>query len=120
MANQKEGTRIKQLKDSVTALSEAITEINNDKDAFDTEKNMLLKNDAIGGNEKSVAIAELKLAADFCRSRVKEINTELSKLNKKARLLNESLAKVNKQLMDLNVKKQSTDFRNNHSSYHPC
>ncbi len=104
MANQKEGTRIKQLKDSVSALSEAITEINNDRDAYTTEKNMLLKNDAIGGNEKGVAIAELKLAADFYRSRIKEINAELSRLNKKNIPLNESLIKVNQQLMDLNAK----------------
>jgi uncharacterized protein (TIGR02231 family) len=104
MANQKEGTRIKQLKDSVSALSEAITEINNDRDAYTTEKNMLLKNDAIGGNEKGVAIAELKLAADFYRSRIKEINAELSRLNKKVIPLNETLIKVNQQLMDLNAK----------------
>ncbi len=104
LANQKEGGRIKQLKDSVSTLNEAITEINNDKDAYVTEKNMLLKNDAIGGNEKGVAIAELKLAADFYRSRIKEINTELSKLNKKLNLLNESLSKINQQLMELNVK----------------
>ncbi len=104
MANQKEGSRIKQLKDSVSTLSEAITEINNDKDAYTTEKNMLLKNDAIGGNEKGVAIAELKLAADFYRTRIKEINAELSRLNKKVIPLNESLLKVNQQLMDLNAK----------------
>lgn len=104
MANQKEGSRIKQLKDSVSALSEGITEINNDRDAYTTEKNMLLKNDAIGGNEKGVAIAELKLAADFYRSRIKEINAELSRLNKKVIPLNETLLKVNQQLMDLNAK----------------
>ncbi len=104
MANQKEGVRIKQLKDSSLALSDAVTEITNEKDAYSTEKNMLLKNDAIGGNEKGVAIAELKLAADFYRSRIKEINIELSRLNKTANLLNESLLKVNQQLIALNAK----------------
>jgi len=104
MANQKESNRVKQLKDSVTALNTAISEVNNDKDAYTTEKNMLLKNDAIGGEEKGVAIAELKLAADFYRSRIKEINTELFKLNQKTTLLNESLIKANQQLIELNAK----------------
>lgn len=104
MANQKEGNRIKQLKDSLSTLSDAIAEINNDKEAYTTEKNMLLKNDAIGGTEKGVSIAELKLAADFYRSRMKEINTELSRLNKNVTKLNGSLSKINQQLMELNAK----------------
>jgi uncharacterized protein (TIGR02231 family) len=104
MANQKEGNRIKQLKDSASFLSDAIAEITNNKDAYDIEKIMLLKNDAIGGDEKGVAITELKLAADFYRERIKEINTELYKLNKKATALNETLFKINQQLIELNSK----------------
>ena len=104
LANQKEGGRIKQLKDSATFLSDAIVEINNNKDAFTIEKDMLLKNDAIGGSEKGVSIAELKLAADFYRSRVKEINYELTVLNKKVTLLNKELSKINQQLIELNAK----------------
>lgn len=104
MANQKESNRIKQLKDSLSFLNNAISEINNDKDAFVTEKNMLLKNDAIGGNEKGVAIAELKLAADFYRSRIKEINAEIYKLGQKANVLNEAVSKTNQQLIELNAK----------------
>lgn len=104
MANQKESNRIKQLKDSLSFLNNSISEINNDKDAFVTEKNMLLKNDAIGGNEKGVAIAELKLAADFYRSRIKEINAEIYKLGQKANVLNEAVSKTNQQLIELNAK----------------
>ncbi len=104
MANQKEGSRIKQLKDSASILNDAVIGINNDKDAFATEKNMLLKNDAIGGTEKGVSIAELKLASDFYRTRIKEINNELSALNKNANKLNEALSKINQQLMELNAK----------------
>lgn len=104
MANQKESSRIKQLKDSVTILSEDITQMNNDKDAYNTEKNMLLKNESIGGQDKGVAITELKLAADFYRSRVKEINSEISKLDSKRIKLQESLTKVNQQLNVLNAR----------------
>lgn len=52
-----------------------------DKEAYDKEKELLAKNNSIGGNEKGVAISELKLAADFYRSLIKEINTEILKLD---------------------------------------
>ncbi|MBL0331064.1 MAG: mucoidy inhibitor MuiA family protein [Bacteroidetes bacterium] len=104
MSNQKESNRIKLLKDSVTILSDGISAANNDKDAYMTEKNMLLKNESIGGQDKGVAITELKLAADFYRARIKEINTEISKLDKKRNTLQESLTKINQQLNELNAK----------------
>lgn len=104
MANQKESNRIKQLKDSVTILSDEINQNNNDRDAYVTEKNMLLKNESIGGQDKGVAITELKLAADFYRARIKEINMEISKLDKKNSTLQQSLTNVNQQLYELNAK----------------
>ncbi|MCX6295482.1 MAG: mucoidy inhibitor MuiA family protein [Bacteroidetes bacterium] len=104
MSDQKESNRIKQLKDSVTILSDGITLANNDKDAYVTEKNMLLKNESIGGTDKGVAITELKLAADFYRTRIKEINSEISKLDKKNISLQETLNKVNQQLDELDSK----------------
>lgn len=105
MANQKEGNRIKQLKDSSAILNEFIADIMNDKDAYTAEKNMIMKNDAIGGNEKGVAIAELKLAADFYRLRIKEINSELTRLNRKHIVVYDALTKITQQLTELNAKK---------------
>lgn len=104
MAGQKESNRIKQLRDSVLLLNDAVSLINNDKDAYVIEKNMMLKNESIGGNEKGVAVAELKLAADLYRSRIKEINAEIYKLDKKAEGFNQSLGKLNQQLVELNAK----------------
>jgi len=103
MANQKESTRIKQLKDSVTLLTDAITQHNNDAEAYNIEKGLLLKNQDIGG-DKGVSTVELKLAADLFRSKIKEINAELFKLNKKTSVLNESLIKISQQLSELNAK----------------
>ncbi|MBN8695067.1 MAG: mucoidy inhibitor MuiA family protein [Bacteroidetes bacterium] len=104
MANQKESQKIKQLKDSLQLLSEAVALTNYDIDAYSTEKNMLLKNQEIGGTDKGVAVAELKLASDFYRTKIKEINTELYKLEKKTKLLNENISKINQQLNELNAK----------------
>ena len=104
LANQKESTRIKQLRDSVVLMNDAIRQINNDNNAYGTEKEMLLKNESIGSKEKGVPISELKLAADFYRSRVKEINNEVFKLNKKSEDLHELLIKCDNQLVELNAK----------------
>jgi uncharacterized protein (TIGR02231 family) len=104
MANQKESSRIKQLKDSSVLVNDALKNINYEMDAYNTEKNMLLKNQSIGGNEKGVAVAELKLASDFYRNKIKEINTELFRLEKKQTQLNEANYKINQQLYELNAK----------------
>ncbi len=104
LANQKESTKIKQLKDSTKYLRDAITQLNNDKNAYGTEKEMLLKNEDIRSKEKGVAIADLKLAADFYRSRIKEINGEIFKLDKKESEINEQLIKSDNELLQLNAK----------------
>lgn len=95
-------TSNKQLKDSIKLTSENISKLNFDRNAYETEKELLLKNQSIGGQEKGVLIAELKLAADFYRSRIKEINGELFNLDKKIIVLNDQLNKLNKQLYESN------------------
>ncbi len=79
-----ETPRVKQLRDSLEMLNDINTQIAWDMAAFATEKNMLAKNESIGGNEKGVSVAELKLAADYYRARLKDINTETFKLQKKS------------------------------------
>lgn len=91
-----------QLKDSIKRLNNFILQINHDKNAFEIEKEMLLKNQSIGGQDKGVAITELKLAADFYRSRIKEINAEIYKLDKKISTYHEVLTKLNQQLYEIN------------------
>ncbi|MDX2172172.1 MAG: DUF4139 domain-containing protein [Bacteroidota bacterium] len=78
-----ESVKVKQLRDSLKANQYKTQQLVYDKEAFDKEKELLAKNNSIGGQEKGVSIAELKLAADFYRSRIKEINTEILKLDTK-------------------------------------
>lgn len=102
--NAVESPKIKQLKDSIKLLYETIEQLTYEKDAYDTEKKMLLQNEMMGGKEKAVAIAELKLAADFYRSRIKEINTEVYKLDKKVKPCNETIERLNREITELNGK----------------
>ncbi len=94
--------KTKVIRDSINLLDENTTILQNDKEAYETEKTMLSKNQSIGGQDKGVSILELKLAADFYRSRIKEINNEIYKIDKKINTYNESINKLNNQLIEIN------------------
>ncbi|MBL7912956.1 MAG: DUF4139 domain-containing protein [Bacteroidia bacterium] len=94
-----ESSKIKQLRDSLKTNQYKTQQLVYDKEAFDKEKELLAKNNSIGGQEKGVSIAELKLAADFYRSRIKEINTEILKYDTK---INEMYAVTNRLQNELN------------------
>jgi uncharacterized protein (TIGR02231 family) len=104
LAKQEQNIRIKQLKDSSDMLNDNLKLVQNDRDAFTTEKQMLIANQSIGGSTTGVAVAALKPAVDFFRSRIQEINGELFKLDKKEKIFTESLSKVDRQLEELNAK----------------
>ncbi len=98
-----ESVKVKQLKDSLKTNQYKTQQLIYDKDAFEKEKELLAKNNSIGGQEKGVSIAELKLAADFYRSRIKEINNEILKLDTK---INEEYlvnARLQNELNELNA-----------------
>jgi uncharacterized protein (TIGR02231 family) len=102
LSDPKETAKTRQLKDSLEMVSDQILQLQYDREAYDTEKKMINTNQHIGGNEKGVSIAELKLAADFYRSRIKEINTELFKLDKKTETQQKIATKLQLTLDDLN------------------
>lgn len=100
---QKDSPRVKQLKDSVKTISDAMGQQAYEKEAFDAEKKMIIANQSIGGQDKGVSVAELKLAADFYRSRIKEINGEMYRLEKKINANAELLEKLELELEELNA-----------------
>lgn len=104
LSKQDDQPRVKQLKDSVQYLNDALIQLRNEKDAFVTEKNLLVENKNISGKDKALSVAELKAIADFYRLRIREINDEVGKIEKKDRKLNEVLVKANQQLNELNAR----------------
>lgn len=104
LSKQEQSARIKQLKDSLDMLNDNLRLLTLDKDAFHIEKQMLISNQSIGGQNTGVTIAALKPAADFFRTRIQEINAELFKIEKKEKVFTGSLAKINQQLNELNAK----------------
>ncbi|MBA3663726.1 MAG: DUF4139 domain-containing protein [Bacteroidetes bacterium] len=90
--------RGKQLKDSLELFVDANTQNNYELSALNQEKAMLAKNESIGGHEKGLLVSELKLAADFYRVRLKDINNELFKLEKRTVKNNETIERLQNQL----------------------
>lgn len=83
LSERKENAKTKAIRDSIELLTDANMQIDMQIEAYKQEKTMLTKNESIGGHEKGVSVAELKLAVDFYRSKLKEINTEVFALEKK-------------------------------------
>lgn len=102
LSEQIETTRVKQLKDSIEIYSDQNRLLNLELDAYEQEKGLLSKNESIGGHDKGVNIADLKLAADYYRTRLKDINSETFKVEKKIEKVSAMLAKLQKQLTEQN------------------
>jgi uncharacterized protein (TIGR02231 family) len=79
----KENPKVKQLRDSLELIGDNISQLIYEKEAYTTEKTMINTNHDLSGKDKVVSVVELKAAADFYRSRIKEINVEILKLDKK-------------------------------------
>lgn len=98
--------RIRQLNDSLAIVADKIQLLEDKKNAYQTEKEMLLQNTAIGGENNGVNITDLKEASDFYRTRITEINTELSKFQKETAELTKTSARLKRELDELNAKNQ--------------
>ncbi len=98
LENSEQTPEINKMRDSIKLLNESVQQIQTELEAANAEKELLLKNQSIGSQEKGVTVAELKLAADFYRSRMKEINLDVFKLNKKINNFYESINRLNRQV----------------------
>jgi uncharacterized protein (TIGR02231 family) len=98
-----EQPRIKKVRDSIEQVLRRMKEIDDDIDAYRIEKETLLKNQSIGGTDKGLTVAELKLAIEYFRSRIKEINNLVSQIEYEKNKLNESSERLKNQLIELNA-----------------
>lgn len=107
LSNNKENARLKQLNDSLLLLNTKITAFNDERGAYETERNMLNSNQILKGNNTGVSVAELRLAADFYRSRIKEINSKISELNVKSTDLQIIINRINNEIATYNLQNQN-------------
>lgn len=99
---KKNDVRLNQLTDSLEMFNDAIAVTRGMIEAYEKEKGMLDMNRSIGGNEKGVTNAELKLNADFYFARTFEINSELVKLRRKETNQQEIVTRLSWQVSESN------------------
>ena len=96
--------RIKVIKDSLELVRIEIKSIDNQIDGYRIEKEMLVENKKMVGNNSSITVAELDKATTFFRTRVWEINKGRTKLDRKRQKMGVEQNNLNQQLRDLNAK----------------
>ncbi len=104
LTKSKELPLIKNLKDSLKQLDYKKQGITDELGDYKTEKELLLKNNSIGGSTNGVPISELKQAADFYRKRIYEINQKITSLNIELTKVNSLLQRIRKELTEVNAR----------------
>ncbi len=103
MANDQDKPQIKTLNDSLKIIDSKIQNNIDELDAYKIEKDMLLANKSIGGQDNGVSIEELKATAEFYRTRTMEINKKVSELVQKNSKLSKDKIRIQNQLNEMNA-----------------
>lgn len=104
LTNVEEKPKVVNLRDSLDLMNQKNIELANEKDAYSIEKDMMLQNKSIGGNDNGVSVAELKQAADLYRARIMEINKAIAKIDRSVNLNNKTISRINSELFQANAK----------------
>lgn len=102
--------RIKVIRDSVTILTNKITDINDEINSYTIEKEMLLENKSVGGANTGLTMEQLVKLADFFQSRVHAINKVISDLTEEKLKKTTILTQLNNELQKLNYNSNSVKY----------
>lgn len=93
--------RLKQLEDSLELVSYDITSVQDQKQVYTEEENLLKANFSLGNEKTGFTATEVMNLANFYRSRSMELHQKQLELTKKANKLNEAKTRLNQQIADL-------------------
>lgn len=110
MEIKKDNQKINALEDSLDKYSKRIISLNYELSAYREEKNLLTDNSKLGGANNGVSITELQKAADFYRLRIKDINSQLLRIEEQKQASSENITRIKKQLDELNVRKSIPEY----------
>lgn len=99
-----ESQRVISVGDSLKTIQKKLKAINDELSAFASEKDLVLKNNSVMGNTNGMSVLELQKAADFYRTRLNDINTQVQKLNELKEGLVQKQDRMQRQLNELNAK----------------
>ncbi len=103
LTKQSEKPRIRQVRDSLKLVTSAITLLQNEQDALTIQRELLLKNQTVGGTDNGTSVVDLQKTADFFQTRIFDINKRMSKIQLDIDELNREAAKLNSELYELNA-----------------
>ncbi len=104
LKEQTPNAKIAELQEKSALVEEKLATLRAEKSVYAKERDMLFRNEAIGGTANNVPIAEIEKAADFFRKRNNEINVFLLKADAEERKLIKESASYTAQLLELNAK----------------
>ena len=104
LKEQTPNAKIAELQEKSALVEEKLATLRAEKSVYAKERDMLFRNEAIGGTSNNVPIAEIEKAADFFRKRNNEINVFLLKADAEERKLIKESAGYTAQLLELNAK----------------
>lgn len=94
--------RIQNIKDTILIMDDKLIDLSNEKSAYNEEKQLLLRNNVIKGEQQNLSVEELKSMAVFYRTRMMELNKILTKYDKDIREINTVKYRYSNQLTELN------------------
>jgi len=110
LAGARKTTGIQALQDTLKMLENRLAEMGGKQAVLKSEEELLVANRNLGGNDRTITMAELKLAADFYRTRLTEIKMTQIKLATESGKLTEKIEKVRNQLSTLDVNKPTSEI----------
>jgi len=109
LTKKKELPVIERLKDSLQIIEDEFRLNKDEISAYNAEKEMIMANKSIGGNNNGVPISELKQSADFFRERMMDINKRIAKLDQRNRKLKLLSNKYKSELKEVNSRSSYTE-----------
>lgn len=100
LTETKDQSGLTPLRDSSILLNDQITTLNNERQVYQQEENLITTASAKVGNgtQTGLTVAEMKSMTEFYRSRLFEIRKNTEAINIKLRNLNEAINRINNQI----------------------
>ncbi len=102
LKEQTNSPRVKSMQDSLKLIQEKLEVLGNEKTVLTTENTMVMANQSLAGEAKGVSTDELRKAADFFRSRLRDIADRLLTNRRATEKLNLDRNRLTQQLNELN------------------
>lgn len=94
------------LKEQQLALNDSLQALGNQSKVYDRERELLLANQSLGGND-GVSVEELERAAELFRTRLLDIEMHLQRIRQQSVTYKKSMIRLSNQLLELNVKNEA-------------